>query len=143
LQAVGAPLLRFAHLESLGQYEEALLQVEEIINKGNIVPLQKIDLQMEQLLLTAITSKDREKVTSLWTKELQAYAATMKKYSVACQAMQVALSFLWKDETDERVWPDGILPLEKQLEGFDRVAKHYPYEGETENYRKMIEELMK
>ncbi len=143
LQAVGAPLLRFAHLESLGQYEEALLQVEEIINKGNLVPLQKIDLQMEQLLLTAITSKDREKVTRLRTKELQAYAATMKKYSVGCQAMQAALSFLWKDESDESLWPKGVLPLEKQLAEFERVAKRYPYEGETENYRKMVEELMK
>lgn len=143
LQATGAPLLRLAYLEAKGQYEEALEQAEEILQKGNLVPVQKYDIETERTLLTAVTGKDCDTVMSLYTAEVENYSIMMRKQGINVQALLTALSFLFRDEQSESERPKGILPLEKQLAEFERVAKRYPYEGEAAVYRRMLEVLMK
>ncbi len=136
IQAGGVPVLRLSWLEQYGRYDEALLLCNELLEKGSFAAIQRLDLECEKVLLMLLTGKEKSEIVSVYTKELQQFTASVSNFFVSRQALLCGLSYLGMGN-EQGI--KGVLPIEKQLEQFEKVAAKYPYEGEVAICRKMLE----
>ncbi len=87
--------------EDQGAYEEARMIAEEIVAFGEkLAPLFRNEINGERVLLELLTSRRREIIEQLWTKELATYVKTNAKYASGKLAILYAYELLYNHDLD-------------------------------------------
>lgn len=135
LQASAVPILRLTWFEVNGRYEEALALTDFLLENAALLDLHKFELRTERLLFWVLFGHEEEEILKEYDAT-KAYIRSVQNYFISKQAILCALSFRFAGKE-----PEGVLPLAKQEAEFERVAKRFPYESETENYRKILADI--
>ena len=135
MQAAAVPILRLTWLEVNGRYEEALALTDFLLENAELLDLHKFELRTERLLFWILLGHEDGEILKEYNGT-KTYIRSVQNFFVSKQAILCALSFHFAGNE-----PDGVLPLAKQEAEFERVAKRFPYESETENYRKILADI--
>lgn len=100
-----------------------------IDNAPGLLGIYKNELECELLFYEIIGSNRQDEIEKLYTKELQDYIKATSSY-VSRRRLMYAYEMFVNHDKDA---------ASKELEKFEQVAKNYPYAGEIEAERELIE----
>lgn len=97
-------------------------------NAPGLIEIHKNELRCELIFYEIIGPCRREEINSLYTKRLQKYIKATSSY-VSRRRLMYAYALLLEGDTAK---------AKKELEGFEKAAKVYPYEIEVQSERELI-----
>ena len=98
-------------------------------NCNNLLGIYKNEIQSELLFYEIIGDKDIDKINKLFTKELKKYIK-LSKHSISKKRLLYAYELLINKDKKA---------AEKYLNEFEKLEKTYPYKGEIEGERELIQ----
>jgi len=98
-------------------------------NCDNLLGIYKNEIQSELLFYEIIGDKDIDKINKLFTKELKKYIK-LSKHSISKKRLLYAYELLINKDKKA---------AEKYLNEFEKLEKTYPYKGEIEGERELIQ----
>ena len=120
---------RFGWLIHRREFEKAKALAEHLLKTENILEIFKNELTCELLFLELIGECRKEEVERLYTKDIKNYIKATSSY-VSRQRLLYAYAKLFLQDDAQAT---------KALEKFNKVSLSYPYDGEIEGNRELIE----
>lgn len=112
------------------RFEEADALMEQLLSADTgIVDLHRNMMLCDRIFCELIEECRKEQVEELYTKELENFMKSMKKYPSILRTEYVYALLYEKDEEKAKTL----------LEQFEKVAKNYPYESDIESERELME----
>lgn len=116
-------------LMDLGKYDEAAVEMERLVNgKNGIVGIHKQMLNADLLFCELVGENRPEKIAELYNDELKKFLKMAKKSPSTFRTQYLYAKYVEKDEK----------AVAAALNGFEKVAKTYPYPHEVEAERELI-----
>ena len=113
----------------LGKYDEAAVEMERLVNgKNGIVGIHKQMLNADLLFCELVGDNRPEKIAELYNDELKKFLKMAKKSPSTFRTQYLYAKYVEKDEK----------AVAAALNGFEKVAKTYPYPHEVEAERELI-----
>ena len=123
-------IFRLNRLCDRHEFEKAKILTEKLLNTSDdMIALVKNDLICALLFLELIGECRKEEVERLYTKELKDYIKTTSSYPSRQLLLYAYAKLFLQDDTEAT----------KALEKFNKVALSYPFGGEVEGDRELIE----
>ncbi len=120
---------RCEYLQDRMEFQAAEKACGKLLRSPGLMDQQRFELRCMMLFFELIGPCRREKIDALYTKALKKYIKQTECY-VSRRRLTYALELL--DKRDERA-------AEEALEAFEKTAARYPYAGEIETERELIE----
>ena len=127
---VAVEIFRLSRLCDRHEFEKAKVLTEKLLNTSDdMIALVKNDLICALLFIELIGECRKEEVERLYTKELKDYIKTTSSYPSRQLLLYAYAKLFLQDDTEAT----------KALEKFNKVALSYPFGGEVEGDRELIE----
>ena len=120
---------RFGWLIHRREFEKAKALAEHLLKAENILEIFKNEFTCELLFLELIGECRKEEIERLYTKDIKNYIKATSSY-VSRQRLLYAYAKLFLQDDAQAT---------KALEKFNKVSLSYPYDGEIEGNRELIE----
>lgn len=127
-------VIRFSYLNDLHRFEEARELAEQLLTAPGCLEIYKNELRCELLFYELIGACREEVIKELYTKQLHKYIKVSLSSSIAKRRLMYAYELLANRNEQEAA---------KQLKAFEATTKSYPYTGEIESERELIDLINK
>jgi hypothetical protein len=122
-------VFKCSYLQDKKQFDEAKGMCEFMLeNAPGLLEIHKNELRCELLFYEIMGLCRREEIEKLYTKQLKKYIKATSSY-VSRKRLMYAYALLLEGDASK---------AEKELAGFEKAAKVYPYEIEVQCERELI-----